>query len=223
MVSIRAACLIVPAILGATGLVQAGPEPVSQADLARYEKGFGSLQQNTRTFSADILQTLALQGLSQPIVSKGVLDYAAPDRLLIRFSQPAGEWMLVNGAMAAVKKQGKPPDYHDLSGQGGKGSHAANLLDFFRNGPDRWHRDFDVSMTREGDRLWVRLKPWMTPTSTFQGVDSIVTTLQLPSYEIVSMDIVMNGANAIRYEFSGARRNIPMPPALFAMPRDSSP
>lgn len=222
MVPIRAVILIALAIPSLLLPVLAAETPVSSADVARYERNFGALQQSTRTFSADILQTLTLQGLSRPIVSKGVLFYASPDRLLIRFSQPAGEWTLVNGRQAAIQKQGKPLDVRNLSATGKKGAHAANLLDFFRNGPDHWHRDFDVSMTRSGDHLEVHLKPWMTPTSTFQGVDSIVTTLQLPDCEIISMDIAMAGANHIRYEFSNIRRNIAMAPALFVIPKETS-
>jgi hypothetical protein len=78
-------------------------------------------------------------------------------------------------------------------------------------------------MTREGDRLQVHLKPWMTPTSTFQGVESIVTTLQLPSYELVAMDIVMNGANSVRYDFSDVKRNVPLDATLFALPKEGTP
>lgn len=223
MVPIRAAGLIALAGMTAACVLPARANPVSPAEMAKHEKGFGALQQGSRTFSAQIRQTLSLEGLSKPLLSQGTLYYAAPDRLLVRFSQPAGEWMLVNGTRAAVKKQGKPVDLKDLSSQGKKSSQAASLLDFFRNGPDRWHHDFDVTMTREGDHLVVHLKPWMTPTATFQGVEGIVTTLQLPGYEIVSMEITLSGPNRVRYDFSGVQRNIPLASSLFAMPRDSAP
>ncbi len=223
MVPIRTALLTALVILGLRGIAVGEPVPVSPSDLAKCEKGFGALQQSTRTFSADIVQTLFLQGLAQPIVSRGALFYAAPDRLLIRFSQPAGEWMLVHGAQSAVKKQGKPLELRDLSSSNSKSSHAANLLDFFRSGPDHWHRDFDVSMTQEGDQVLVHLKPWMTPTTTFQGVESIITTLQLPSYELVSMEITLSGSNRVSYEFSHPRRNLDLAPSLFDLPKDAAP
>ena len=210
-------------MVGAVTPAWAAEAPVSSAEMAKYEKGFGALQQGTRTFSAEILQTLILQGLDHPIVSKGILYFANPDKLLIRFSQPAGEWMLVNASGAAIKKKGQPVDFREAKGPGKGGSRPANLLDFFRNGPDHWHQNFDVSMTRDGDKLLVHLKPWMTPTSTFQGVDSIITTLQLPSYEIISMEIAMSGANRVRYEFSDAQRNPSLAPALFIMPKEIAP
>ena len=134
-----------------------GPHPTqaaSASDVAEFDQGFAAVQQATRTFRADITQTLHLQGLDRPITSVGTLYYASPDKLLIRFSQPAGEWMLVNGSQVAIQKQGKPLERRDLSVEGRSASHAASLLDFFHADPARWHRDFDVSMTRNGGRLY---------------------------------------------------------------------
>jgi outer membrane lipoprotein-sorting protein len=211
--------LFAPALLVAfVAQLHADPQTVSTADLARYDQAFSAVQQATRTFHADVTQTLHLQGLARPIVSTGTLDYASPDKLLIRFTQPAGEWMLVNGSVALIQKKGEPLDRRDLSAQGRSASHAASLLDFFHADPARWHHDFDVSMTRDGDRLLVHLKPWMTPTSSSQGVDQIVTTLQLPAYAIVEMNIAIHGANSIDYQFAHGIRNATLDPVLFQVP-----
>jgi outer membrane lipoprotein-sorting protein len=198
--------------------LRAEPQPVSPTELAHHDAAFSAVQRDTRTFHADVTQTLHLQGLARPIASTGTLDYVGPDKLLIRFTQPAGEWMLVNGTVAVVKKTGKPLERHDLSSQGRSATHAASLLDFFHADPARWHRDFDVSMTRDGDRLFVHLKPWMTPTATAQGVEQIVTTLQLPSYAIVEMNVTLGGANSIDYQFAHGARNAAIDPALFQVP-----
>jgi outer membrane lipoprotein-sorting protein len=206
------------ALVALAAPLHADPQPVSPADLARYDQAFSAVQQSTRTFRADVRQTLHLQGLSRPIASTGTLDYVSPDKLLIRFTQPAGEWMLVNGSVALVKKQGKPLERHDLTTQGRSASHAASLLDFFHADPARWHRDFDVTMTRDGDRLVVHLQPWMTPTATSQGVQEIVTTLRLPAYAIVEMNVMIHGANSIDYQFTHGERNASIDPALFQVP-----
>jgi outer membrane lipoprotein-sorting protein len=198
--------------------LRADPSPVSPTELAQHDQAFSAVQRGTRSFRADVTQTLHLQGLARPIVSTGTLDYVSPDKLLIRFTQPAGEWMLVNGPVAVIKKQGKPLERHDLTAQGRSASHAASLLDFFHADPARWHRDFDVSMTRDGDRLLVHLKPWMTPSSSAQGVEQIVTTLQLPAYAIVEMNVVIGGANSIDYQFAHGERNAAIDPALFQVP-----
>jgi outer membrane lipoprotein-sorting protein len=199
--------------------LQAEPASVSAADLARYDAGFAQVQQATRTFRAEMVQTLHLQGLAKPVTSTGTLYYASPDKLLIRFTQPAGEWMLVNGSQALVQKAGRPLERHDLTAQGRAASHAASLLDFFHADPARWHHDFDLAMTRDGDRLAVHLQPWMTPTAAAQGVQEIVTTLQLPSYDIVEMAITINAGNSIDYQFAHGERNAALDPKLFEVPK----
>jgi outer membrane lipoprotein-sorting protein len=191
------------------------PQPADV--IARHDAAFASVQQGTRTFRADITQRLTLQGLARPVVSKGTLYYASPDKLLIRFSQPAGEWMLVNGSQSAIQKTGKPLETHDLATQGRSASHAANLLDFFRADPTRWHKDFDVTMFTDGYFLWVHLKPWMTPTSTSQGVKEVVTALKLPNYDIAGM-IVDLGSAQVEYDFTNGQRNAPIDPTLFKVP-----
>jgi outer membrane lipoprotein-sorting protein len=209
---------LVLAVLTAPPPLHAVPQPVSPAEMAKYDQGFAAVQNGTRSFRADLRQTLHLEGIAHPITSTGTLSYASPDRLLIRFSQPAGEWMLVNGTQVAIQKQGKPLERRDLSDQGKAASHEANLLDVFHSDPSRWHRDFDVTMTRNGDRLFVQLKPWMTPTSTSQGVEQIVTTLRLPGYDLLGIEITINGQNRIDYDFINGQRNAPLAPALFQLP-----
>jgi outer membrane lipoprotein-sorting protein len=206
------------AVVAFAAPLRADPQPVASSDVAHYDQGFSAVQQATHSYRADITQTLHLQGLAHPLTSMGALYYAGPDKLLVRFSQPAGEWMLVNGSQAAIQKAGKPIERRDLATQGRAASHAASLLDFFHADPTRWHHDFDVSMTRDGDKLFVHLKPWMTPTATSQGVEQIVTTLLLPRYDIVGMSITINAGNSVDYQFAHGERNAALDPALFQIP-----
>jgi len=210
--------LVSAALVALAAPLRAEPQPVAPAELAHHDAAFSAVQQNTRTFRANVTQTLHLQGLARPLVSTGTLFYASPDKLLIRYTQPAGEWMLVNGSVAAIQKQGRPLERHDLTAQSRNASHAASLLDFFHADPARWHRDFDVTMTRDGDRLFVHLQPWLTPTATSQGVEQIVTTLQLPAYAIAGMNVTIHGANSIDYQFTHGERNVLLDPALFQVP-----
>jgi outer membrane lipoprotein-sorting protein len=215
MVPVHAALAFL--ILMPCGILPLQAAPVSENEMTRYEKGFNALQESTRTFRADLRQSLMLEGMAKPIVSTGTLFYQTPDHLLLRFSKPAGEWLIINGHQMGVKKQEKSLDLQQVSSQGRR-SHAASLLDFFSSGVSRWHKDFDVSMTREGDRLSVQLKPWQTPTSASQGVECIVTTLQLPTYDVLEIEVTINGENKISYQFSNTQRNIEMPSSLFILP-----
>ncbi len=213
MVSIRAALL-----LGLIASSAASAASVSPEEKAAYEKGFTAVQRASHSFRADLRQTLHLQGMTRPIVSLGTICYQASDRLLIRFSQPPGEWMLINGTQVAIQKTGRPLQRRDLSAPGKIPSHAASLLDFFHNDAARWDRDFEVTMTREGDLLSVALKPYLTPTAPSQGVDRVVTTLRLPGYDLVGMEVTVSGGNRIEYQFTQGRRNAVLDPALFKIP-----
>lgn len=215
MVSIRAAFLL-PALLCLTSNATMA-EDLSPSQMAVYEQGFSAVQKTTRTFRADLRQSLHLQGVAQPIVSTGTLFYQTPDRLLLRFSQPAGEWFLINGSVILIQKKGEPLKTMSAN-PGGVRSHAASLLDFFHSGAERWSKDFDVKMARDGDHLVVRLKPWLTPTSTSQGVSSITTTLQLPGYDVLEIEVSMNEANRIDYQFIHGLRNVPIDSQLFSPP-----
>jgi len=218
MVSVRAALLGIglSLILGLSASF-AAPAPLSAAETATYEKGFAAAQAATHTFRAMLRQTLTLQGLDQPVVSTGELFYAAPGRLLIRFSDPAGEWMRIADGELEMKKTGQPPVRRDLA-QGG--SNAATLLDFFGGDAARWDRDFQVTMSRDenNDRLRVELVPWRVPGAKRQGVDRIVTTLRLPDYEVISIEVAMNAENRIGFEFSDGRRNAAIDPQIFKTP-----
>jgi hypothetical protein len=214
MVSIRAA----GALLLACGLGwgQAAPVPLPAAEVARQDQAFAAAQAGTRSFRAELRQTLTLEGLDQPVVSMGELSYLAPDRLSIKFSQPAGEWMRIEGKQFTLQKKGQPLQHRDLAASGN--ANAATLLDFFGGDPRRWHRDFDVAMARDGDRLLVTLVPWRVPTAQRQGVDRIVTTLRLPGYDVEKIEVTIHGANRLEFAFTRGQRNAKIDPALFTAP-----
>ena len=219
MVSIRAALCLGLGLI-AQSPAASTPLAVSPAEMANYEKGFSAVQQDAKSYRADFRQILYLEGLNKPIISVGVLYFQSPDRLAIRFSQPAGEWTIVNGAKMALQKQGQPLKVQDLSAEGPRKSpsHMASLLDFFHSGAARWHKDFDVGMIRNGDILYVKLTPYLTPTAPAQGVDEILTTLRLPGYDLTDMQINFNSANRFEYQFTNGRRNVPLDSALFQIP-----
>ena len=189
--------------------------PASEA--TRYAQAFNAIQQQTRTFRADLRQVLQLQGVSKPIVSLGTIYYRAPRQMLLRFSQPAGEWMLINGSHLEVKKQGQPIQDRDLADTR-MPSHAASLLDFFHSDASHWNKDFQVTMSRSGDLLQVHLKPYLTPTAPAQGVEEIITTLQLPDYIIAGIDLQIDSSNRMEYQFTHAERNVSLDPKLFELP-----
>ena len=213
MVSVRAALLGIGLILGTVPGLRAA-SLLSEAEVAEQEKGFDAAQHATLSFRARIQQKLTLNGVDQPIVSTGELFYQAPDRLLIRFSDPAGEWMRIEGNQLDVKKAGHEPFHRDLS-QGG--SNATTLLDFFTGDSARWHRDFTVSMRRSADSLFVSLTPLRRSEGAPQA-SGILTALQLPDYEVKWIMVSLNDGNTLNFRFLDGHRNAHIDPQLFQTP-----
>ncbi len=211
-------CAALALLFVGTSALEALPLPVKAGEAANYARGFSAIQASTRTFQADVRQTLQLEGVAKPILSFATLFYSAPRQMLLRFTQPAGEWMLIQGTQLAVKKQGRPLQVSDLSAPGKAPSHAASLLDFFHSDASHWNKDFQVTMFRDGSSLIVHLKPYLTPTAPAQGVEEIVTTLELPGYLLAGIELHINAANRMTYEFSHVQRNVALDPALFHLP-----
>ena len=214
MVSVRAALLAIGLILSLFPKLTAAPL-LSEAETAEQEKGFDAAQHATTSFQAEIQQSLTLQGIDHPIISKGELFYLAPDRLLIRFSDPAGEWMRIAGKELEIKKAGQPVVRRDLT-QGG--SNATTLLDFFSSDSTRWHRDFNVSMRSSGNSLFVSLASQHKAGSSGPGMFDILTSLELPDYLVRSIHVSLKDGNNLDFGFHRARRNLAIDPSLFHTP-----
>ncbi len=223
MVPIRAALLLLACASLSLVLLSTAPAPLAPLapdEAARAEHGFDASQHALHTFQADIVQTLVMQGLDRPIVSRGRLFYQAPDKFLLRFTDPAGEWILSDGKTLSIQKKGQPLLRRDLNpglDAAKSGPGAASLFDFFHSDSARWHRDFDVKLARDGGVLEVSLTPWRTPGAARQGFDGVVTRLQLPDYAPLSIT-VLAGDNRIGYASSHPRRNGPVDPSLFTPP-----
>ena len=50
-----------------------------------------------------------------------------------------------------------------------------------------------------------------------------MTTLGLPAYDLLGMEVDIDSGNRIEYQFSNGRRNVPLDPALFQIPPEKSP
>lgn len=214
MVSIRAAFPSIAALaLLLAGPARAEPVALSPAEQAREEKAFGALQRSTKTFQADLRQAVLVRPLFSTLVSTGTIGYQAPDKLEVRFAQPAGQSLRIEDGTVTLTELGKPRRRIPLDSSSGQ--NAASLLDFFRTDGARWRRDFRVAMARDGDREMVTLTP--LPGSPKAGhVEQIVTTLHLPDHEVTAMRISVNPFIRVDYQFTHNRRNGPLDAVLFA-------
>jgi outer membrane lipoprotein carrier protein len=211
MVSIRSAF----SILVLTGFTSYGSVvPVSEDEQKDYSIRFEKRQRQTRTLEADLTQTLRLSGIKEPIKSEGHLFYKAPHFLLIRFSKPEGEFVLIRGREVFVKKSGKNLVHRKLSEHSSlRETNILGLLAIFQN-VSEFDKDFNVAMERTKNRLFVTL----TPKDTSGDRPVILNTLTLPELNIRAIRVTFGQSNNILYEFSNQKRNEEMDSKLFEPP-----
>ncbi len=84
-------------------------------------------------------------------------------------------------------------------------------------GPERLADHFTGSVLAtpsKGGQGSYRLR--LVPTGESQSLAGITLTLHPPAFSIVGAELLDETGNRIRYSFSDARRNVPLPEGLFA-------
>ena len=183
-------------------------QPLSGKKQEAYTKAFERKQKETQTFQADLKQTLRLRGMRDPIESNGWIYYRAPDLLLIRYGEPKGEFILVEGKNLYVKRAGKPLIRKKLKAGGGlRENNIGALLSLFQDGGQEYSRELDVQMEQQKNQLLVCL-------NHPEGM-VIQNSLTLPNLELKSIRVILDSENSISYELSRIIRNKPLDPKVF--------
>jgi outer membrane lipoprotein-sorting protein len=203
MVSICAALALI-------GGVATGSEDVtrlSDADRDAVVTRFAALQRETRTYRADLKQTVRLRGLREPVVSEGAVYYRRPDALAFVFATPSDEFFIVNGADTWLKKRNKPVQHRRIDpSDGASAGDMRYLLSVFQDGGGKAHERFEVEIARSGGTLRVVLTPIERHPRSREPV-KIENWVDAESLELRGMRVEFPGNNAIEYEFANPRRN----------------
>ena len=188
---------------------------LSDADADAFVTAFNAKQGNTQSYQADFKQQLQLRGLKRPAESHGQIFYRAPADLLMRYDQPAGEFVLMTGPETWFKKTGRPLLHRTQTNTGG--DPGKSLLMLFRNDPALVREQFHVAIERTNAVLHVTLTPKKSdPRMRLVAIENTVTD---PGLEVLTVRTIFEGNNQITYEFTNAKRNEPLDAALFAEPR----
>ncbi len=213
MVSIRSTVLLTLVV----GAAVRASTVLTEDEQKSYSDAFVRQQKQTKTFQADLKQTLRLRGLKRPVESEGRLSYRAPDSLLIKFTQPAGEYLLIKGDDVYLKKANRPLTHRTSTpGRTGPGQEMRFLLSLFQNGVAEFANEFNVQMSRTDGQLLVSLLP-KKPDPRFP-MSAIENVMELPSLEIRATKVNFDADNSVSYEFLNPRRNEPLDATLFEPP-----
>jgi outer membrane lipoprotein-sorting protein len=186
---------------------------MAPSEMARFNARFEAKQSATTTFRAELLQFLKLSGLRDPVLSRGEILYRAPDQLLLRYTQPAGESILLHGNEVYVVKPPAPSRHVHLE-PGKPGSEMLYFLGLFQDGGRKIREDWNFSASSESATTTVSLKP----RSPLAEVLEIISQVRTRDLEIRSIQVRLPRNTTMTYEFQNIQRNIDLPATLFQPP-----
>jgi outer membrane lipoprotein-sorting protein len=198
-------------------LIAATLTSLSETERQPYIDVFVAKQKTTETYQARMRQTLRLRGLKHPVVSEARVFYKAPASLLMAYTKPAGDYLIVTGEDVYVKKANRPLTHRKNPTQRAHpAENAQMLLSLFQGGAKDWSELFNFEMARDDDRLIVTMHPKETDARSRDVL--IENVIALPPYEIRSITISFGEQNSMTYEFSDAIRNESLDDKLFVPP-----
>lgn len=207
MVSIRTA---LAALLLGIGLTVARADTNADAFVAH--------QAATQTFEADLRQVFHWSFPRKHVESLGHISYQASAFLAIVLTNPAAELVLVRGDGLYIQRDKKAPAKYKLEVHNGKPTQNVQfLLSFFQDGCTNFAGLFDVTVTQTNDAETVTLRP--KHFAQMLPLRSVENVIAWPSFDVRSMRIGLIWDSYITYEFSNPRRNQPLNPAVFEVPK----
>jgi outer membrane lipoprotein-sorting protein len=186
---------------------------MAPSEIARFNARFEAKQSATTAFRAQLLQFLQLSGLRDPILSRGEILYRAPDQLLLRYTQPPGESILLRGNEVYVVKPPAPSRSVRLE-PGKPGSEMLYFLGLFQDGGRKMREDWNFSAATTSTITTVSLKP----RSPLAEVLEIISQVRTRDLEIRSIQVRLPRNTTLTYELQNIRRNVDLPATLFQPP-----
>ncbi len=200
------AAILLFGILGYAALAKELPA----TEAAALEKRFMSVQKNTRTLQADFTQIITAPGLRDAAASEGRLIYRAPDDLLVTYTKPAGDYLLLRGETFISLRAG------NMTTRNASHSSAralAALRDVLRGTPPDNPMKRTVSL--ENGKYTVTLVPSVAGTNQPERIENM---LEASDLQLQSMTITLPRGTAMQFQFTRIRRNTAVDPRAFDIP-----
>ncbi|MGV3533151.1 MAG: LolA family protein [Chthoniobacteraceae bacterium] len=197
-------------------VTQAAPLPPAKAK-ALHDR-FEERQKETRTWSADFVQTLNMRGMKKPVISEGTITYRAPDSLRIDFRKPAGEYVLAVGNRLFIQKAGKRLAEKSLSDDNA-GKPIQSLLGLLQGRPAETEEQFVTAVSQESGAYVITL------TKKEDGGGRlprrITNIVAQDTMNIREVRVEMPSGGTLSYSFREIARNLPVSAAAFEVPERS--
>jgi outer membrane lipoprotein-sorting protein len=136
----------------ASTTVSAAPKPVSlsTAEIETFHKNYSAHRLNVVGWTGNFHQEAHSPDLTTPITSAGNLTYRSPATLEMNYTDPLVGQVWVRNGDIGQKFTGRAP-------QVAAAPLVVSLLDFFRQPPHAWDKDYSIAVEKDKDLLRVKL------------------------------------------------------------------
>ncbi len=204
-------------LLFAIPLVAGAGAPLPTQEATALRARFEARQRETQTWSATFVQTLALEGMREPVVSAGRIAYRAPQALRLDFTRPAAEYVLVLGDRLFIKKSGARLAERSLR-EHSAGRPFRSLLGLLRGQPPEEGNAYRSEVIREDGRYAVVLT--RDPEASSLMPARITNHIAADTLEVREVLVELPEAGTLSYRFEAIQRNGPIDLSNFAVPSE---
>jgi hypothetical protein len=204
-----------PIVLIALGALAAtAPEiavpttPVSGVELETFQKNYSDHRLGTAGWSGNFHQEAHSPDLLTPIASDGNLTYRAPASLEMNYTAPLAGQVWIQKDEVGQKFPGRPP-------QVAAAPMVRSLLEFFRQPPAAWEKDF--TQTAQRDHGVVRIQLAVKPGAAAGQPSRILVEVNALTFDPQRLEIVFAEKTSLVFVFTdwkslGPASAIPLEP-----------
>lgn len=167
--------------------------PVAGVELETFQKYYADHRLNTAGWSGNFHQEAHSPDLLAPITSEGNLTYRAPASLEMSYTAPLAGQVWIQKDVVGQKFPGRSP-------QVAAAPMVRSLLEFFRQPPSAWEKDFIQTAQRDHDV--VRIQLTVKPGAAAGQPSRIVVEVNALTYDPLRLDIIFAQQASLTFIFS---------------------
>jgi outer membrane lipoprotein-sorting protein len=176
-----------------------------------YQRG-RPIESTLRTLTARFTETTTSSLLSRPLVARGTLAVARPDRIVLRYDAPDSRTVLIDGDVMRLVWPARGLDQRT-----NVGAAQRRVQQYFVDKtPDQLRSHFEIQAEAPGDQpaLWrVRMTPKRRQIR--EGVSQLDLWLDRATVTLTAMRITFPNRDTKLMEFEDVRINPAIDPSLF--------
>lgn len=167
--------------------------PLTSEELDAFQQSYADHRLNTAGWSGNFHQEAHSPDLLNPITSDGSLTYLAPASLEMDYTAPIAGQVWIRNNETGQKFSGRAPQVAAVP-------MVRSLLDFFRQPPTVWQKDFTV--TGQRDQNVVRIELAVKPGGGAGQPSRITVAVNADTLDPMSLDIVFAQEASLTFVFT---------------------